>query len=70
MYELLFQKICRILRSELKMVTISIEEYEKLVRDSERLLAITNYAKSKKYVNDDDVRSILGIEINEEGSEE
>ena len=52
------------------MVTISIEEYEKLVRDSERLLAITNYAKSKKYVNDDDVRSILGIEKTEEGSEE
>lgn len=47
------------------MVNISIEEYTKLVRDSERLLAITNYVKGNTYINDNDARCILGIEKKE-----
>lgn len=47
-------------------VTVPKPEYEKLVRDSERLDIIEAMLKKNGYVSSGDVKIILGIEESEE----
>ena len=51
------------------MVMIPVWEYEKLVRESERLAIITDYLTNEKYPIIGTVGTILGIEKEKAGEE-
>lgn len=51
-------------------VTVPKPEYEKLVRDSEKLGAIERLLRKNKYVAAGDLESILDIEESEENNSE
>lgn len=46
-------------------VTVSINDFDQLIRDSERLEIITEYAKNSKYVDKDTLLILLGFEPKE-----
>ena len=47
---------------EERMVHISLDEYEQLVRDSERVAMLKNYVQGDKYVYAEVIKKILGVE--------
>lgn len=46
--------------------SISVVEYESLIRDSERLEIVRDYVKKSEFVSESDLRIILGIEAKKE----
>lgn len=49
------------------MVMISVLEYEELVRDSERLCIVENYIRNTKYTVTNDLKIMLGIDVEPDG---
>lgn len=47
----------------METVTISLEEYTKLLRESERLGIVREYAASCEYIAQNEIRTLLGAEI-------
>ena len=47
-------------------ITLSLLDYETLVRDSEKLEAVKRYIVSNKYISTSDITAILDIEEGEE----
>lgn len=47
---------------EERTVHISLDEYEQLVRDSERVAMLKNYVQGDKYVYAEVIKKILGVE--------
>lgn len=54
---------------ENRTVTLKAEEYEALIRESERLAIVTDYVKQTEYVCKDDLRRILGVVKEQKGEE-
>lgn len=46
-------------------ITISRAEYEKFIRDSEKIAVLLRFVDSDKYINSNDILTILGIERKE-----
>lgn len=44
------------------MADITIKDLERLVRDSERLAVVTDYVKTHRYIDKDEITTILGTE--------
>lgn len=57
-----------LIREEEK-VLVPVQEYEALVRDSERLAIITNYLTSDRYSTLGTVEALLGVEKEKAGEE-
>lgn len=49
------------------MVLIPVWEYEELVRDSERLGIVENYIRNTKYTVTNDLKIMLGIDVEPDG---
>jgi hypothetical protein len=43
-------------------VTVTVEYLEKLIRDSEKAAFVTRYVKDNKFVDTNELRTILGLE--------
>lgn len=48
-------------------VTVPKTEYENLVRDSERLGIVENYIRNTKYTVTNDLKIMLGIDVEPDG---
>ncbi len=55
--------------SDGEKVLVPVQEYEALVRDSERLAIITNYLTSDRYSTLGTVEALLGVEKEKAGEE-
>jgi hypothetical protein len=43
-------------------VTVTMEYLEKLIRDSEKAAIVTRYVEDNKFIDKNELRSILGLE--------
>lgn len=60
------------MEKEVLMVTVPLEKYEGLVECAANIDALARMFASSRYVNDDEIKAILGIRVEnfEEGSNE
>lgn len=47
----------------METVTIPLEEYTKLLRESERLRTAREYVASREFIAPDETKALLGVEI-------
>lgn len=57
---------------EINMISVPLEKYEALVECAANIDALARMYAASKYVNDDEVKAILGIRVEnfEEGTDE
>ena len=53
-----------------RVITITLEEYRKLVEKAERIAVVGRMLDSTSYVNVEDIRAILGIDERKENENE